>query len=89
MLRDQLVNQFHERDVDVDLDVSKNKMTVKFMNSPLYSATREAKQQRADEVAAFVMSHYKRPLSSVATQFVSKRGGLSLGETFEGRPAAQ
>jgi len=89
VLRDQLVNQFHERDVDVVLDVSKNKMTVKFINSPLNSATREAKQHRADEVAAFVMSHYQHPLSSVSTQFVSKRGALSLAETFEGRPAAQ
>ena len=86
MLRDQLVNQFHERDVDVVLDVSKTKMTVKFMSSPLDSATRQAKQQRADEVAAFVMSHYKHPLSSVSTQFVLKRAGLSLTETFEGRP---
>jgi hypothetical protein len=89
VLRDQLVNQFHERDVDVVLDVSKTKLTVRFMNSPLYSATRETKQHRADEVAAFVMSHYQHPLSSVSTQFVSKRGGLSLAETFEGRAAAQ
>jgi tRNA1(Val) A37 N6-methylase TrmN6 len=89
VLRDQLVSQFHERDVDVVLDASKNRMTVKFMNSPLYSATREVKQHRADEVAAFVTSHYKHPLSSVSTQFVSKQGALSLAETFKGRPATQ
>src|SRR5437667_6997191 len=84
-LRDQLGKQFSEKVVDVNISGG-NRIMVKFINSPLETATREVKQKRADEVAAFVMSHYKHPVSSVATQYVAKNGPLSAGETFVGRP---
>ncbi len=85
-LRDQLTTQFHEKVVDVNIS-SGGKVTVKFINSPLNSAAREVKQKRADEVAAFVISHFKRPVTSVATQFVSEAGPARFGETFVGRAA--
>jgi hypothetical protein len=84
-LRDQLATQFHEKVVDVNISGG-GKLMVKFINSPLETASHEVKQKRADEVAAFVMSHYNHPLSSVTTQFVAKGGVLSAGESFVGQP---
>src|SRR5512141_3143456 len=67
-IRDQIAAQFHERVVDVTLSKD-GAMTVKFIDSPLNAATHEAKQKRADEVAAFVVDHYKHHVESVSTDF--------------------
>lgn len=83
-LRDQIAAQYHEKVLDVNLS-TKGEMTVKFINSPLNAASREAKQKRADEVAAFVTSHFKHPLTKVSTQFVSEAGAARVEETFVGR----
>jgi len=89
-LRDEVAKEFHEKVVDVNV-TNRDRMTIKFVDSPLRSATRDEKQQRADAVAAFVATHYKHPLSSVSVQFVSKSGGLGVSvarsETFVGRLA--
>jgi hypothetical protein len=82
-LRDQIMSEFHERVVDVNI-ANGNRLTVKFIDSPLSSHSRQEKQQRADAVAAFVARHYKRSLSSVSTQFVTQSGN---GETYIGNPA--
>jgi hypothetical protein len=83
-LRDQIATQFHEKVVDVKISTG-GALTVTFVNSPLNSATREVKQKRADEVAEFVISHYKHPLPSVSTQFASGTGPVRVEETFVGR----
>ena len=86
-LRDQIATEFHEQVVDVDI-ANGNRMTVKFLNSPISSRSRQEKQQRADAVAAFVATHYKQPLSSVSIQFVSQpTGAAGDGETYVGRSA--
>lgn len=88
-LRDEVAKEFHEKVVDVNL-MNGDRMTIKFIDSPLNAATRDDKQRRADEVAAFVATHYKRPIKSVSVQFVSKAGvGVSVArsETFVGRLA--
>lgn len=87
VLRDALTKEFHEQEADVVIDASKHTLTVKFINSPLLSASSDAKQQRADAVATFVVSRYKHLPSTVLTEFVSKRGSLSISQTFEGHPA--
>jgi hypothetical protein len=91
-LRDQLMTEFHEQVVDVNIATG-DRMTVKFVNSPLLSRSREEKQQRADAVAAFVAQHYSRPMKSVSVQFVSRTGAagasVSRTETFVGRTAPQ
>src|SRR5256885_14840460 len=79
-LRDQIAAQFHEKVVDVNVS-SGGGITVKFIQSPLASATRDVKQKRADEVAAFVIDHYKHTVSSVSTQFVSRGGPVRVRET--------
>lgn len=86
-LRDQIAREFHERVVDVNVSRD-NAVTVKFINSPLNSAPRDAKQKRADEVASFVASHYTHPVASVSTQFATSSGPATIEETFVGRPAA-
>jgi hypothetical protein len=83
-LRDAVASEFHEKVVDVNISTG-DRLTVKFIDSPLNSQSREAKQKRADEVAAFVTSHYKHPVSSVSTQFVSKAGPAAVEETFVGQ----
>ena len=85
VLRDQLGKEFHEKVVDVNLSGDKG-IVVKFKNSPLQSAPRDVKQRRADMVAAFVMSHYEHPVSSVTTQFTVNSGPVSASETFVGHP---
>ncbi len=85
-LRDQVAAQFQEKVVDVKISTG-GALTVTFVNSPLNSATREAKQKRADEVAEFVISRYKRPVPSVSTQFSSGAGAVRVEETFVGRTA--
>ena len=85
-LRDQIAAEFHEKVVDVNV-AGGDRMIVKFINSPLNSSSGEDKQKRADEVAAFVTSHYNHPLSSVSTQFLSRAGGVGVGETYIGHPA--
>ncbi len=85
-LRDQVATQFHEKVVDVKISTG-GAVTVTFVNSPLRSATREEKQKRADEVAEFVISHYKHPVPSVSTQFSSGAGAVRFEETFVGRTA--
>lgn len=87
-LRDQVAQHFHEQVVDVSTTAN-GRMTIKFVNSPLNAAPHEVKQKRADEVAAFVTDHYRHPLSSVATQFVSKKGPASVEETFLGASGAK
>ena len=87
-LRDQVATEFHEKVVDVNLTKA-NEMTVKFMNSPLQSASREAKQNRADEVAAFVASHYKHPLAKISTTFAIGAGARHVEETFVGKNRRQ
>ena len=84
-LRDEVAKEFHEQVVDVNIGGG-DTLTVKFINSPLNSASRDEKQKRANAVAAFVMSHYQHHLSSVSTQFVTKRGPAAIGETFVGQP---
>ena len=84
-LRDQIATEFQEKVVDVNVSGG-DRLTVKFTNSPLDAAPREDKQRRADQVAAFVMSHYHHHLSSVSTQFVAKTGPVGIGETFVGHP---
>ena len=89
-LRDQISKEFHDRVSDVS--ITENRMTVKFVDSPLGSRTREEKQQRADAVARFVLKNYKQPLSSVSIQFISETAGsgasMSAGETYVGRAGA-
>lgn len=87
VLRDQISKEFHERVSDVSI-APNGRMTIKFVNSPFSSRTREEKQQRADAVAAFVLKNYKQPLSSVSIQFVSG-SAESPGETYVGRPSVQ
>ena len=89
VLRDELATQFHEKDISISIDTTKSALTVEFVNSPLYSASPEAKPQRADAVASFVVSRYKHLPSTVFTKFVSKRGSLSVSQTLEGHPATR
>src|SRR5205823_5693991 len=84
-LRDQIATRFNEKVVDVNISGG-DRLTVKFINSPLRSARREEKQQRADDVSAFVKSHYQHHVSVVSTQFVSKSGPVAVNETFVGQP---
>jgi hypothetical protein len=79
-LRDEITKAFHEQQVDVNL-MSGDRMTVKFINSPLATQTSDVKQKRADEVAAFVTAHYKHPMAKITTVFVD--GSVSQG--FVGR----
>ena len=85
VLRDEVGKEFNEKVVDVNISGG-DKLVIKFINSPLQAASREEKQKRADMVAAFVMSHYQHPVSSVSTQFVSKSGPVGFEETFVGHP---
>ena len=85
-LRDQITKEFHDKVSDVSI-TGDGRMTVKFINSPLSSRSREEKQQRADAVAAFVSRQYKQSVSSVSIQFVSESSGADAGETYTGRPA--
>src|ERR1041385_2255609 len=85
-LRDQVAAEFHETVGNVNVS-NGQRVTITFIDSPLSAAGAAAKQQRADAVAAFVMSHYKHPVSSVVTSFVSKTGPVSVGDSYVGRPA--
>ena len=88
-LRDQISKEFHERVGDVSID-GDQRMTVKFINSPLSSRTPEEKQERADAVARFVLKNYKQPPSSVSIQFVSESesgASASPAGTYVGRAA--
>jgi hypothetical protein len=91
-LRDQISKEFHETVGDVSI-APDQRMTVKFVDSPLSSRTLEEKQQRADAVAAFVLKNYKQPLSSVSVQFVSgtaeSRASASAVEIYVGRSSVQ
>src|SRR6185295_7007305 len=80
-LRDQITAEFHEKVVDVNI-TGGNRMTVKFINSPLRSRSRAEKQQRADAVAAFVASHCRQPVKSVSIQFATPAG---VEETYTGQ----
>src|SRR5205809_5175394 len=70
-LRDQIAAAFHEQVGNVNLTTG-SRMTISFINSPLNTRSAEEKQKRADEVAAFVASHYHHPLGAVTTVFVSQ-----------------
>ncbi len=89
-LRDRIAAEFHERVVDVSLSTG-GRMTIKFINSPLNTRSREEKQKRADDVATFVTKHYNHPLSMVSAVFVSQSGGLgvsvSSSDSYIGHPA--
>jgi len=87
-LRDQVATQFHEKVVDVNVSTN-GRVTIKFINSPLNSAPHDVKQKRADEVAAFVISHYQHPVSTVSTVFASESGSVHFYETFIGATAAK
>ena len=91
-LRDDVVKEFHEANVDVNL-MNGNRMKVVFTNSAFQSQSNEEKQKRADAVAAFVAAHYKHPLASVTTVFVKQSGGMgvsvSSSEAFVGRMPAK
>src|SRR5512137_3026637 len=67
-LRDDVVKEFHETNVDVNV-MNGGRVRVVFINSPLQAQSSEEKQKRADAVAAFVTAHYKHPLKSVVTVF--------------------
>ena len=84
-LRDQIAKEFQEKVVDVSIS-NGDRMTVKFINSPLRTRSRDEKQQRADAVANFVAREYKRPVSAVSIQFVTKGGAAEVSETYVGRP---
>ena len=75
-LRDQIATEFKEEVSDVSI-ADGDRLTVKFVNSPLSAGTREEKQQRADAVAAYVARQYKHPISSVRVHFVRRTGGSS------------
>ena len=85
-LRDQIAKEFQEKVVDVSIS-NGDRMTVKFINSPMRTRSRDEKQQRADAVANFVAEHYKRPVSAVSIQFVSEGGVAKVSETYAGRLA--
>jgi hypothetical protein len=91
-LRDQITAQFHETNADVVL-INGNRMSVRFINSPLAARGRDEKQKRADDVAAFVTAHYKHPLAGVTSVFVQQAGGagvsVSSSEAFVGRLVAR
>ena len=87
-LRDQLSTHFQEKDVDLNISTG-GRVTVKFKNSPLNSATHEAKQKRADEVAAFVIANSKHPVTTVSTEFATQRGPAEFKETFVGQMPAK
>ena len=82
-LRDQIETEFKDKVGDVNIS-SNQRMTVKFIGSPLNSRTRDEKQQRADAVAAFVVARYKHPITSVSVQFASEGGAVR--ESYIGRP---
>jgi hypothetical protein len=83
-LRDELAKEFHEQVVDVSI-TNGDRMTVKFIDSPLSARSHDEKQQRADAVADFVSARYKRPVASVSIQFVSGVRGANVGRTYLGR----
>ncbi len=72
-LREQIAKQFDERAVDIKV-MNGTRVTVKFMNSPFNAKSRDEKQQRADAIGSFVVSHYKHPVSAVYVVFASKSG---------------
>jgi len=78
-LRDQIAAQFNEKQVYVNYSTGAV-VSVQLINSPLLSASAEEKQKRADDVAAFVASHSKHPVSKVTTFFVARSvgGGVSV-----------
>ena|ERR1700752_5118460 len=79
-LRDQIAAEFHEQVGNVSVS-NGGRMTVSFIDSPLHARSREEKQKRADEVAAFVSKHYNQPLKAVTTVFATKKGGLGVTVT--------
>lgn len=83
-LRDELAKEFDEKIVDVSVS-GNDRMTVKFIDSPLQSRGDDEKQRRADAVADFVAAHYKRRVASVSIQFVSGGGGANAGQAYLGR----
>jgi hypothetical protein len=89
-LRDQVTAEYHEKGVDVTIS-NGDRVSIKFVNSPLGTGSKEEKQKRADDVATFVTAHYKHPLSSVTTTFVARAGGVgvsvSSSESFVGHPS--
>lgn len=86
-LRDAVSKHVGERVSDINL--RGDTIEVAFTDSTLNTASKEAKQQRADEVARFVMLSYRHPVKRVTTTFVTKNGPLKTSETFEGHPPAK
>ena len=88
-LRDEIAAEFHEKVVDVTV-MNGDRLTIKFINSPLLSASSEERQKRADDVATFVAKHYKHPVAAVTTVFVVQSGGLGVSantsDSYVGHP---
>jgi hypothetical protein len=69
-LQQQLVNQFHEKRINVNL-YNSDSLTVTFINSPLNQGDRTERMKRAQETALFVTRNYPpaRQLQSIAVSF--------------------
>lgn len=86
-LRGPIATQFHEARVQVNV-IGKGTVVVTFINSPLNAASSPEKQKRADEVAAFVMSHCTHPVPEVRTFFVAQsEGSVTSLDRYTGHAA--
>jgi hypothetical protein len=83
-LRDQVAAQFNEKNVYVNYSTGEI-VTVQFINSPLLTASADEKQKRADDVAVFVASHCKYPLSKVSTFFVARSASMGVSVSKSNR----
>ena len=71
-LRQQLIDKYHEPDIRVNLQNSRN-LTIIFVNSPLNQQAAAARAKRAQEAAKFVVSHYQaiREIGSIWVYFAA------------------
>ena len=56
-LRQQLIDKYHEPDINVNLQNSRY-LSIVFINSPLNQQAPAVRAKRAQETAKFVVSHY-------------------------------
>src|SRR5581483_4825338 len=56
-LRDQLAEQYHQRNIEMKL-INGKALNVAFINSEFNALEPEAKKIKAPEIASFVKSHY-------------------------------
>jgi hypothetical protein len=71
-LRQQLIDKYHEPDINVHLQNSQY-LSVVFINSPLNQQASAVRDKRAQETAKFVVSHYPaiREIRSIWVSFVT------------------